>query len=108
MSTFLTKLRTALHIGTKAERRQHRTERNALDARVRAEYLSTFTRDVNGLGRIDPDRRHYPVVTASDCCLVDCHSRPADLWASGRLLSRMPTRCWPSAGRKTTDATEPS
>jgi hypothetical protein len=58
MSTFPEKLRQALHIGTKAQRQQHRIERNALDARIHDEYRSTFTRDVNGMGRIDPDRRH--------------------------------------------------
>jgi hypothetical protein len=57
MSTFPTKLRKMLHIGTKEERKQHRIDRNALDARVKAEYLSTYTRDISGTGRIDPDRR---------------------------------------------------
>ena len=58
MSTFPEKLRNVLHIGTKEERKQHRIERNALDARMKAEYLNTYTRDVGGAGRIDPDRRH--------------------------------------------------
>jgi hypothetical protein len=50
-------LRKFLHIGTSEERRQHRLDRNALDSRIKAEYLDTYTRDVNGLGRVDPDRR---------------------------------------------------
>jgi len=57
MSAFPEKVRKALHIGTKEERKQHRIERNALEARMNAEYMSTFTRDVSGMGRIDPDRR---------------------------------------------------
>jgi hypothetical protein len=57
MSTFPQKLRKVLHIGTREERQQRRMDRNALDARVKAEYLSTYTRDVSGTGRIDPDRR---------------------------------------------------
>jgi hypothetical protein len=57
MSAFPGKLRKVLHISTKEERKQHRIERNALDARMKAEWMSTFTRDMNGMGRIDPDRR---------------------------------------------------
>jgi hypothetical protein len=38
-------------------RRDKRRARQALDARVKAEYLDTFNRDVGGLGRVDPDRR---------------------------------------------------
>ena len=58
MSKIPQKLRVLLHIGTKEERKQHRIERNALDARIKAEYMDTYTRDVSGTGRIDPDRRH--------------------------------------------------
>ena len=58
MSALSERLRRWLHIGTKAERAQGRLERNALDARMQAERLSTYTRDVSGTGRIDPDRRH--------------------------------------------------
>ena len=58
MSKIPLKLRELLHIGTKKERKQHRIERNALDARIKAEYMNTYVRDVNGMGRIDPDRRH--------------------------------------------------
>jgi hypothetical protein len=54
---FIGKIRHWLRIGSKEERRQHRRERNALDARMKAEYMSMYTRDMNGLGRIDPDRR---------------------------------------------------
>lgn len=57
MGAFPEKLRKLLHIGTGEERRQHRLDRNALDARIKAEYLDTYTREVGGLGRIDPDRR---------------------------------------------------
>jgi len=42
----------------RARRRQEkRRERKALDARMKAEYFDVHTRDVGGLGRIDPDRR---------------------------------------------------
>jgi hypothetical protein len=57
MAAFPDKLRKFLHIGTSDQRRQHRLERNALDSRIKAEYLDTYARDVNGLGRVDPDRR---------------------------------------------------
>ena len=57
MGLFPEKLRKVLHIGTKDERKQHRIERNALEARMRAERLDTYTRDVSGEGRVDPDRR---------------------------------------------------
>jgi hypothetical protein len=58
MTTIPEKLRKVLRIGTKEERKQHRLERNALDARMKAEYMDTYVRDVGGMGRIDPDRRH--------------------------------------------------
>ena len=58
MSTFATRLRMALHIGTKADRKQHRNERNALELRMRTERLDTYTRDISGTGRIDTDRRN--------------------------------------------------
>ena len=54
---FRQKLRKVLHIGTKDERKQHRIERNALEARMRAERLDTYTRDISGEGRVAPDRR---------------------------------------------------
>jgi hypothetical protein len=44
--------------GTKEERKQHRIDRHALDARMKAEYTNAFVRDVDGMGRIDADRRH--------------------------------------------------
>jgi hypothetical protein len=57
MSTFPENLRKVLHNGPKEELKQLRIDRNALDARVKAEYLVTYLRDISGTGRIDPDRR---------------------------------------------------
>ena len=54
MGLFPEKLRTVLHLGTKDERKQHRIERNALEARMRAERLDTYTRDVSGEGARRP------------------------------------------------------
>ena len=42
----------------RARRRQEKKQkRRALDARIKAEYWDAQTRDIGGMGRIDPDRR---------------------------------------------------
>jgi hypothetical protein len=49
-------IRSMFRIGTREERADRRHQRNALDARIKAEYLSASA-DPMGMGRVDPDRR---------------------------------------------------